>query len=300
MKFTCGLAIPTAPYLSLWWLSYSTIENKRYFVFKLEDVSNPWTNNRPIHPVTFHRAIFGIHLWHIYARHIQHAIHYPRCMPTLLNVPTQSRHSHHFIGQVNMALASCRFPAGRIYLQRNSCWKSKTVEYCLLYHVNCSSTITLTSHDRRGVSNNQSLDCLSNSLFKLTSKETSKACVTGLLWGKSMGDRWIPITKGSNVENVSMCWHHHDSTHFDPFYGDMDMYWVGNSTYCALCDVITHLCFSQYYHGLFDTPHWFLWMYLSGPLFTKKTPFYRYMNPRYKPATVWRPSQVLRRRLLSE
>ena len=75
----------------------------------------------------------GLYLAHIYGIfyvcHIQDAIYYTRCMPTLLNVPTESRHSHHFIGQVNMALASCRFHAGsggRIYLQRNSCWKSKT------------------------------------------------------------------------------------------------------------------------------------------------------------------------------
>ena len=30
----------------------------------------------------------------------------------------------------------------------------------------------------------------------------------------------------------------------------------------------------------------------SGPLFTKKTPSYGYMNPHFKPKTVWWPSQV--------
>ena len=30
----------------------------------------------------------------------------------------------------------------------------------------------------------------------------------------------------------------------------------------------------------------------TGPLFTKKTPSYRYRDPHYKPKTVWRPSRV--------
>ena len=36
--------------------------------------------------------------------------------------------------------------------------------------------------------------CLSVCLDEL--KENIKACVTGLLWGESIGDRWIPLTKG--------------------------------------------------------------------------------------------------------
>ena len=29
------------------------------------------------------------------------------------------------------------------------------------------------------------------------------------LWGESTGDRWIPRTKGQNMEKFSIWWHHH-------------------------------------------------------------------------------------------
>ena len=50
-------------------------------------------------------------------------------------------------------------------------------------------------NERHSVSNHQYLDCLLNRLFRLTSKKTSKLCVTGS-WGESTGDLWIPLTKG--------------------------------------------------------------------------------------------------------
>ena len=31
------------------------------------------------------------------------------------------------------------------------------------------------------------------------------------LWGESNDDQWIPLTKGTNAENGSIWWHHHDS-----------------------------------------------------------------------------------------
>ena len=49
--------------------------------------------------------------------------------------------------------------------------------------------------ERLGVSNHQPLD-LFYALFKLTSRKTSKVRVTGPLWGKFTGDRWIFLTKG--------------------------------------------------------------------------------------------------------
>ena len=42
-----------------------------------------------------------------------------------------------------------------------------------------TATIALTLHDRRGVSNRRQLNCLSNSLFKLASKERPKHHITG-------------------------------------------------------------------------------------------------------------------------
>ena len=40
-----------------------------------------------------------------------------------------------------------------------------------------------------------------NSLFRHTTKETSKLCITGPLWRESTSDRWIPLIKGP--------WRHH-------------------------------------------------------------------------------------------
>ena len=40
------------------------------------------------------------------------------------------------------------------------------------------------------------VNCLFNRLFRRTAKSMSKIRVTGLLWGESIGDRWIPLTKG--------------------------------------------------------------------------------------------------------
>ena len=41
-----------------------------------------------------------------------------------------------------------------------------------------------------------------SSLFKLTSKETSKLHIAGPLWGESTGDRLIPVTKGTVMRTV--------------------------------------------------------------------------------------------------
>ena len=48
-------------------------------------------------------------------------------------------------------------------------------------------------NDLDGVSNHRRLNCLLNRLFRRRSKKTSKLHATGILWGESTGDRWIPI-----------------------------------------------------------------------------------------------------------
>ena len=53
-------------------------------------------------------------------------------------------------------------------------------------------------NERDGVSNHLRLDCLLSRLFS-RSKKISELCVTGLCEGNpsvSIGDRWIPLTKG--------------------------------------------------------------------------------------------------------
>ena len=47
---------------------------------------------------------------------------------------------------------------------------------------------------------------------------------------------------------------------------------------------------SSWYIGICQ--RWVAVLYITGPLVTKKTPSYEYVNPRYQPKTVWRFSQV--------
>ena len=63
--------------------------------------------------------------------------------------------------------------------------------------------ITMTSHEHLSFSNHRQLHCLFNRLFKLTSRKTSKFCITSPLWVEPTDDRWIPLTKGHSAENVS-------------------------------------------------------------------------------------------------
>ena len=62
-------------------------------------------------------------------------------------------------------------------------------------------------HD--GISNHRHLDCLLNCLFRCRSKKTSKLCITGLCEGNSPLTVEFPAPRASNVEYVSIWWHHH-------------------------------------------------------------------------------------------
>ena len=53
--------------------------------------------------------------------------------------------------------------------------------------------ITLISDERRDVLNQRQLYCFNNSSFRLKPK---KLGIIALLWGKSIGGQWIPLTKG--------------------------------------------------------------------------------------------------------
>ena len=55
-------------------------------------------------------------------------------------------------------------------------------------------SISVMLHDGYGVSNRRQLDCLFNSLCRLTTKETSKLRIYDLLGGESTAGRWISIT----------------------------------------------------------------------------------------------------------
>ena len=54
----------------------------------------------------------------------------------------------------------------------------------------------MVPHEHHCISNHLQCHCLINSLFRLISKKTSKLQFTGPLWGESIGNQWIPHTKG--------------------------------------------------------------------------------------------------------
>ena len=60
-----------------------------------------------------------------------------------------------------------------------------------------------------GMSHHQRHDCSLNRLFRRRSKKTSKLRVTGLCAENSPVTGEFPAQRASNVENVSIWWHHH-------------------------------------------------------------------------------------------
>ena len=70
--------------------------------------------------------------------------------------------------------------------------------------------ITAMSHEHHGVSNHWPLDCFFNSLFRVTSKKTSKPLLLVLCEGNPPVTGGFPSQRASNMESVSMLWHHHD------------------------------------------------------------------------------------------
>ena len=82
-------------------------------------------------------------------------------------------------------------------------WNDK-VTTLLLYKLfgtrtNCRNIIVMP-YERHGVSNQIQLWCLFCSLFRLTTKNVSKLCITGLLWGHP---RRFSSQNTSNAKGVS-------------------------------------------------------------------------------------------------
>ena len=62
----------------------------------------------------------------------------------------------------------------------------------------------VVAHEPHNVSNHQQLHCLSNRLFMLTTKETSKLHITDPLWGEPLLTGVFLSQGASNVESFSM------------------------------------------------------------------------------------------------
>ena len=62
-----------------------------------------------------------------------------------------------------------------------------------------------------GISNHQPCDCLLNILFRHRSKKIFQLLITGLCEGNSLVIGEFPAQMGSNAENVSIWWRHHEN-----------------------------------------------------------------------------------------
>ena len=74
-----------------------------------------------------------------------------------------------------------------------------------------TSALQWRHNEGDGVSDHQHHDCLLNRIFRRRSEKTSKLRVTGLCAGNSHVTGEFPAQRASNVENVSIWWHHHDN-----------------------------------------------------------------------------------------
>ena len=70
--------------------------------------------------------------------------------------------------------------------------------------------IQVKSHQYHDISNHQQLNCLFNSLLRLTTHKTSQLRINGRLQGESIGDCGFPTQGVSGEENISILWRHHD------------------------------------------------------------------------------------------
>ena len=72
------------------------------------------------------------------------------------------------------------------------------------------TTLQWRHNERGGISNHRHLDGLLNRLFRRRSKNISKFHVTGLCEANSLVTGEFSSQRASNVENVSIWWHHHE------------------------------------------------------------------------------------------
>ena len=69
--------------------------------------------------------------------------------------------------------------------------------------------MTVMSHEH-DISNHWQLECLFNSVFRLTTKKKPRLHNIGPLWGDSTSDWLFPWQMVSNVESIHISWQHND------------------------------------------------------------------------------------------
>ena len=105
------------------------------------------------------------------------------------------------------------------------------IYYQVIMTTSCILHIPLHWHhnERNGISNRRCPDCLLNHLFRCRSKKTSMLCITGPCEGNSLATGEFSAQRASDVENVSIWWHHHENCHLNWY-----LQLMGNAyTYCC-------------------------------------------------------------------
>ena len=70
-----------------------------------------------------------------------------------------------------------------------------------------TQVMTMTLHKHNGITYHWQIDCLFNSLLRMTTKKTSKLHITRPFWGETTSHQRIPLTKGQWCECIPMVWH---------------------------------------------------------------------------------------------
>ena len=79
----------------------------------------------------------------------------------------------------------------------------RTIDIVNIYHFALIITITVSWHLK-----SLATQMFVPLIFRLTTKKSSKYCITSPLWGDSTGDQWIPWQKVSSVGRITMLWYH--------------------------------------------------------------------------------------------
>ena len=133
-------------------------------------------------------------------------------------------------------------------------WHVCDISLSLIIHILFCEILIIYAHNQLqwhhnehdGFSNHHCLHCLVNCLFRRSSKKTSKFCITGLCEGNSPVTCEFPAQRASNMEYISIWWHHHAIL--------KDVFYDSKSSLCFASAVMyARLCYFE--------PH-YIWMWL--------------------------------------
>ena len=100
-------------------------------------------------------------------------------------------------------VGKCRGQEDRFTEEFNSYLKFKR-DRAIFFLQNLAYFHRMTSHEFRGFWNYWQLECLLNSLLKLSPRKPWKVHITCPLWGSFTVDWWIPSTEGRWAESASI------------------------------------------------------------------------------------------------